>query len=147
EQVLRADVVVVEALRFVLGKRQDLAGAIRELVEAVHRVERSFPCERRRGRSESHASTDPTPRNQSNGPPQMGRFRPSSGADGPASSFVRSRPSAARIRARIGEGTPTTRPGGSFGSRFVPRSGGRRLVVGFGSGLGLVTGGRLVVGD
>ena len=46
EQVLRADVVVVEPLRLVLRKRQDLARAIRELVEAVHRVERLFPCER-----------------------------------------------------------------------------------------------------
>ena len=46
QQVLGADVVVVEPLRLVLGKRQDLARAIRELVEAVHRVERLFPCER-----------------------------------------------------------------------------------------------------
>ena len=38
EQVLRADVVVVEPLRFVLSKCQDLARAIRELVEAIHRV-------------------------------------------------------------------------------------------------------------
>ena len=38
EQMLRADVVVVEPLRFVLRKRQDLAGAVRELVEAIHRV-------------------------------------------------------------------------------------------------------------
>ena len=36
QQVLRADVVVVEPLRFVLGKRQDLARAFRELVEAIH---------------------------------------------------------------------------------------------------------------
>ena len=43
EQMLRADVVVVEALRLVLRERQDLASAIRELVEAVHRVERLFP--------------------------------------------------------------------------------------------------------
>ena len=46
EQVLRADVVVVEPLRFVLRKCQDLARAVRELVEAIHRVERLFPCER-----------------------------------------------------------------------------------------------------
>ena len=43
EQVLRADVVVVEPLRLVLSQRQDLARAIRELVEAIHRVERLFP--------------------------------------------------------------------------------------------------------
>ena len=43
EQVLRADVVVVEPLRLVLRERQDLARAIRELVEAIHRVERLFP--------------------------------------------------------------------------------------------------------
>ena len=36
EEVLRADVVVVEALRLVLRKCQDPARAIRELVEAVH---------------------------------------------------------------------------------------------------------------
>ena len=42
EQVLRADVVVVEPLRLVLRQRQDLARAIRELVEAIHRVERLF---------------------------------------------------------------------------------------------------------
>ena len=42
EQVLRADVVVVEPLRFVLSQCQDLARAIRELVEAIHRVERLF---------------------------------------------------------------------------------------------------------
>ena len=36
EQMLRADVVVVEPLRLVLRQRQDLARAIRELVEAVH---------------------------------------------------------------------------------------------------------------
>ena len=43
EQVLRADVVVVEPLRLVLRQRQDLARALRELVEAIHRVERLFP--------------------------------------------------------------------------------------------------------
>ena len=36
EQVLRADVVVVEPLRFVLSKRQDFARAVREFVEAIH---------------------------------------------------------------------------------------------------------------
>ena len=36
KQVLRADVVVVEPLRFILSKRQDLARAVRELVEAIH---------------------------------------------------------------------------------------------------------------
>jgi G3E family GTPase len=44
QQVLGADVVVVEPLRLVLSKRQDLARAIRELVEAIHRVERLFPA-------------------------------------------------------------------------------------------------------
>ena len=43
EQMLRADVVVVEPLRLVLSQCQDLARAIRELVEAIHRVERLFP--------------------------------------------------------------------------------------------------------
>ena len=43
EQVLRADVVVVEPLRLVLSEGQDLARPIRELVEAIHRVERLFP--------------------------------------------------------------------------------------------------------
>ena len=38
QQVLRADVVVVEPLRFVLRQRQDLARAVRELVEAIHRM-------------------------------------------------------------------------------------------------------------
>ena len=43
QQVLGPDVVVVEALRLVLSQRQDLARAIRELVEAVHlAVERLF---------------------------------------------------------------------------------------------------------
>ena len=46
EQVLRADVVVVEPLRLVLSQCQDLARAVRELVEAIHRVERLFPSER-----------------------------------------------------------------------------------------------------
>ena len=49
EQVLRADVVVVEPLRLVLSQGQDLARAIRELVEAIHRVERLFPCRAPRG--------------------------------------------------------------------------------------------------
>ena len=39
QEMLRADVVVVEPLRLVLGERQDLARAIRELVEAIHPVE------------------------------------------------------------------------------------------------------------
>ena len=44
EQVLRADVVVVEPLGLVLRERQDLAGAVRELVKPIHRVERLFLC-------------------------------------------------------------------------------------------------------
>ena len=47
EKVFGADVVVIEALRFILSQCQDLAGAVCELVEAIHRVERLFPCERR----------------------------------------------------------------------------------------------------
>ena len=43
QQMLRADVVVVEALRLVLRERQDLARPVRELVEAIHAVERLFP--------------------------------------------------------------------------------------------------------
>ena len=42
EQMLRADVVVVEPLRLVLRERQDLARAIGELVEPIHRAERPF---------------------------------------------------------------------------------------------------------
>ena len=37
QQVLCADVVVVESLRLVLGERQHLTGAIREAIEAVSR--------------------------------------------------------------------------------------------------------------
>ena len=50
QQVLGADVVVVEALRLVLGERQDLARPVGELVEAVHRVERLFSVVRSRAR-------------------------------------------------------------------------------------------------
>ena len=48
EQVLRADVVVVEPLRFVLSKRQDLASAVRELVEAIHRIPNACSLSKRR---------------------------------------------------------------------------------------------------
>ena len=44
QEVLRADVVVVEALRLVLGERQHLPCPVSELVEPFHRVERLFPC-------------------------------------------------------------------------------------------------------
>ena len=54
QEMLRADVVVVEPLRLVLSERQDLARAIRELVEAIHPVELS-PWSRRR--PEGHPST------------------------------------------------------------------------------------------
>ena len=37
QQVLCADVVVVETLRLVLGERQHLAGAVREAIEAISR--------------------------------------------------------------------------------------------------------------
>jgi hypothetical protein len=42
EQVLRADVVVVEPLCLVLRECQDLAGTVGEFVEAIHSVERLF---------------------------------------------------------------------------------------------------------
>ncbi len=44
QQVLRADVVVVEPLRFVLSKCQDLARAVRELVEAIHLSPQPSAC-------------------------------------------------------------------------------------------------------
>ena len=43
QQVLRADVVVVEALRLVLGERQYLAGTLGELVKTIHRVRTPVP--------------------------------------------------------------------------------------------------------
>ena len=46
QQMLRADVVVVEPLRLVLRECQDLARAIRELVEPVHRVRTPVPFPR-----------------------------------------------------------------------------------------------------
>ena len=58
EQMLRADVVVVEPLRFVLSQGQDLARAIRELVEAIHPSRTPVPCaERHGGDASGHAST------------------------------------------------------------------------------------------
>ena len=60
EQVLRADVVVVEPLRFVLSKRQDFASAVRELVEAIHRVRTPVPLASARTCRSGHAST-PSP--------------------------------------------------------------------------------------
>ena len=59
EQVLRADVVVVEPLRFVLSECQDLACPVRELVEAIHPVERPFCYRAPRMRRSGHASTGP----------------------------------------------------------------------------------------
>ena len=44
QQVLGADVVVVEALGLVLRKGQHLACPVSELVESFHVVERPFPC-------------------------------------------------------------------------------------------------------
>src|SRR5207342_1463303 len=61
EQVLGADVVVVEPLRLVLSQGQDLARAIRELVEAIHRVERLFPSRAPRTCRSGHASTTVLP--------------------------------------------------------------------------------------
>ena len=43
QQVLRADVVVVEPLGLVLRKRQDFPRPVGELVESLHAVERPFP--------------------------------------------------------------------------------------------------------
>ena len=43
EEVLSADVVVVEPLRLVLSERQDFARAIRELVELLHRFRTPVP--------------------------------------------------------------------------------------------------------
>ena len=82
EQVLCADVVVVEPLRFVLRKRQDLSRAIRELVEAVHRVERLFPCVRPDGRLKAMLARrdDPATNRWSHprsGAPEIGRRRSS----------------------------------------------------------------------
>ncbi len=45
QEVLGADVVVVEALRLVLSERQDLARAVRELVEPIHGDERRLPVQ------------------------------------------------------------------------------------------------------
>ncbi len=59
EQVLGADVVVVEPLRFVLSECQDLAGPVRELVEAIHQVERPFLYRSPQVRRPGHASTGP----------------------------------------------------------------------------------------
>src|ERR1035437_394606 len=56
EQMLGSDVVVVEPLRLVLSQRQDLARAIRELVETIHLPERLFSIDRQ-WRPYRHAST------------------------------------------------------------------------------------------
>ncbi len=68
EQVLGADVVVVEPLRLVLSQRQDLASAVRELVETIHQRERLF-CRVAGERPLGHASTARRPCNS----PQPGR--------------------------------------------------------------------------
>ena len=62
EQVLRADVVVVEPLRLVLSERQDLARAIRELIEPIHRIERPFSSDRAGGSPWPNANTRSAPR-------------------------------------------------------------------------------------
>ena len=46
QQVLGADVVVVEPLRLVLSERQDLPCAVSELVEAIHSIERPLSTSR-----------------------------------------------------------------------------------------------------
>ena len=58
QQVLGADVVVVEPLRFVLSKRQDLPRAVRELVEAIHMTGSLSPSGACRARSENPSSVD-----------------------------------------------------------------------------------------
>ena len=57
QQVLRTDVVVVEPLRFVLGKCQDFAGAISEFVEAIHSSRTPVPLRASRMCRSGHAST------------------------------------------------------------------------------------------
>ena len=59
EQVLRADVVVVEPLRLVLRERQDLACAVRELVESIHRAWSPIRCRTSQMCRQGHASTLP----------------------------------------------------------------------------------------
>ena len=63
EEVLRADVVVVEALRLVLGERQHLPGAIREAIEAVSRGHALLRSPRQR------CGRNGTPRSSSLPPP------------------------------------------------------------------------------
>ena len=50
QEVLGADVVVVEPLGLILRQGEHLASAVRELVEAIHPVERLFLSGRHRGR-------------------------------------------------------------------------------------------------
>ena len=80
EQVLRADVVVVEALRFVLRQCQDFAGPIRELVEAIHEFERLFPCERLID-APAMLARCPSPASKRIGPPWMGLESSPGGGD------------------------------------------------------------------
>ena len=101
EQVLGADVVVVEPLRLVLRQRQDLARAIRELVETIHPVEFSVVA----GRPSGHPSTL-TPRERH--PRKSGRRTPRRGGPRAYCSSSRRRRDAA-FRSRCGEGIETTR--------------------------------------
>ena len=81
EQVLRADVVVVEPLRLVLRQCQDFARPVRELVESLHEVERPFPICAFLARG--HASTRPV----GSDPFERGRGRRQPGAGSRASSL------------------------------------------------------------
>ena len=58
QQMLGADVVVVEPLRFVLSKCQDLPRSVRELVEAIHMTGSLTPFWRLPRRSENPSSVD-----------------------------------------------------------------------------------------
>ena len=88
EQMLRADVVVVEPLRLVLRKCQDLARAIRELVEAIHRVERLFPCDASDGTPEAMLARRLPAASRTAGP-MMGRVWCVAGSLAPAPSICR----------------------------------------------------------
>ena len=72
KKVLGSDVVVVEPLRLVLSESQDLARAIRELVETIHQPERLF-CLVAGERPWGHAST---PRLACNSPQPGRSYRP-----------------------------------------------------------------------
>ena len=145
QQVLRADVVVVEPLRLVLSQRQDLARAIRELVEAIHAAELVLPW----SRSDLRAMLAPYP--GSGAGPKGGCRGPRRMAD-PAG-----RASGGPIAVTTGTGSGTRNrndpPGRRVvcsGMRRLPGGSGRldlhlgcRLGLGLGLGLGVEVGSRL----